>query len=775
MPISFSCPACRSPFRVADENAGRSFVCPGCRQNVVVPAASVAPAPAPKPAPKPAPMPPPEPAPNPAPMPAPDPPPKPAPNRAEKFVREKKARSKYSVLKPRNAAIVLGAVLLVGAEVVYRDWRARTNREAEAREAEQQRIAAQSAAAAAKAEAERAEKERLAKLVEALRAKDAEPPAEPSRFTSALYHDEVNGFSVEPPRLPPVKTTETGMVLLVAGPARGAQEPSLDVQVFDAAPSLARGELVGSRHQEELIDKEHDVHGLTLVVLGERHQLRVACKCTTRDWSLYEPAFRASLDSFKLTQGEAPSTPAPTTSGLTSAPYRDEVNGFSIVPPRFGAFEAKDTGVPFGVLGARKGMFQSCLSVQLGVKGQVPRAALVDKLKRDFAGKGVQLASEDRSVSGRDAALVDYVSHDVLSDGPHDVHWLQLIVFSETRAYYVACKCLATEFATYEKSFRASLDSFKLDGEPPPRLTSPLYHDEANGYSVEPPRLPRLKKGEQGMLFFAHGPARDGVPAMCSVFGFAPQTRAGFDIASVASGATILEKRDLSVSGRDALLFASDERQRLPNGAPGNGVHRKLRLVVFGEEHTFLVGCACDQRDWSSHEAGFRASVDSFRLGSDEAPSSRVTNPAYRDDVNRFSIAPPRFAPASAADQRLASCVLGPPTGAFQSLLTVMITTKADKPRAAYLGALAKELAASGVKLGSQDRTVFGRDAALLEFVNKMVMSDGPHDVHWLQLVIFGEEHMWLVQYRCLATDFVRYENTFRASLDSFTLDDRHK
>ena len=304
------------------------------------------------------------------------------------------------------------------------------------------------------------------------------PGAEKPAHASGVYRDPVCGFVLEPPVFPePKKARGDVLVFQKCAPReREAYSHNLQVQVRfpgstrqvyrkDTLAQLEKSrctvasdkDLKVSGKDALLMEYEGTEQGrklryLSLAVFEEGRILRVTCTAGVDVFPGYEQAFRDALRS--VTMGREPASPSPTA-------YVNPQYGFSLEPPAFPEGVKGEINL-FVVYAPPRNGFSSSLCVQAQFFGRT-REQYRESGLAEFKRAGIAVVSDkDLTVSGKDAILIEY--EDGASVQGQRFHCLALAVFQEGRVLVTTCTAPAGEFQGFEKTFRASLESFRLEG-----------------------------------------------------------------------------------------------------------------------------------------------------------------------------------------------------------------------------------------------------------------------------------------------------------------------
>lgn len=137
------------------------------------------------------------------------------------------------------------------------------------------------------------------------------------------------------------------------------------------------------------------------------------------------------------------------------------------------------------------------------------------------------------------------------------------------------------------------------------------YVNGQYGFSLTPPRFPDVEK-RVATVFQASAAPVDGAEANLNVQ-VQPMNmdRAQYRALSLKQfqkeGWTVTSDKDLTVSGRDAILWDFE-------GKCGDEEYRWLALAVIDKPRVILATCTSLKRHFAGHEKEFRASLESFGM-----------------------------------------------------------------------------------------------------------------------------------------------------------------
>lgn len=140
----------------------------------------------------------------------------------------------------------------------------------------------------------------------------------------------------------------------------------------------------------------------------------------------------------------------------TASTYQDNTYHFSLNGPDLGLTEG--SVIPVTFIGPAKDGFAPNVNVMIQPEKMSPEQYLQVSLKELSALHGKMNSHKKMNVSGHDALLMDYQG----TTSGRDLHFLSLVVFTDTRMYRVTCTALADNFASHAAEFRKCLDSFQL-------------------------------------------------------------------------------------------------------------------------------------------------------------------------------------------------------------------------------------------------------------------------------------------------------------------------
>ena len=152
------------------------------------------------------------------------------------------------------------------------------------------------------------------------------------------------------------------------------------------------------------------------------------------------------------------------------------------------------------------------------------------------------------------------------------------------------------------------------------------YTDEVYGYTIDAPRLPGSGANVEGRSVAFSGPSVDGFVSNVNVMVQAIKTTRNDHRALTLEqikklGAKLNSDRDLTVSGRDAMMIDFE-------GKLGSGVRelRFLILSVIDKDRVFLVTCTATPEAFPAALAEFNACIATFRLKDDVLKVSDAGN-----------------------------------------------------------------------------------------------------------------------------------------------------
>jgi hypothetical protein len=316
----------------------------------------------------------------------------------------------------------------------------------------------------------------LAALLFAGSGRQAESHADPP----AGYSNQKWGFTVTPPRFPPLEEKHLARIIaFFSMPPGDDASPGEEVWVFKSLDfatsemtgksSAARGVevasrdvVVGSRTGRQYswtgTSGSSSMARVVLVVQGKEWVHVIGCRAPAAQFEGFKAAFEKSLASFRASPDAPSSKEGPI--------YRDESWGFSLAPVEFGPPATKpetaeiarfwgpsQPDVPYGVT------WRIC--VQPGSLAEFTRSSneWLETLKRDK-----KLAAFTRKELVIDAhAAVEYVySWDSMScERPQK--YLVVAIAGPTRVFMLMAEALESEFDKYDAAFRSSNLTFKLE------------------------------------------------------------------------------------------------------------------------------------------------------------------------------------------------------------------------------------------------------------------------------------------------------------------------
>ena len=144
---------------------------------------------------------------------------------------------------------------------------------------------------------------------------------------------------------------------------------------------------------------------------------------------------------------------------LAASELRDPKFGYSVTPPEFADPRAGDVFMRLNVLSPPDAGFASNMGVMVQ-EVAISRDQWVAQTKAQFAEAGVKLhSSSNRTVSGQPAVVMDYEG--VLTE--RRLRFLQLAVILPQRVLLLTYTAPPAAYGRYEKEFKRSLETFKLD------------------------------------------------------------------------------------------------------------------------------------------------------------------------------------------------------------------------------------------------------------------------------------------------------------------------
>jgi len=151
-----------------------------------------------------------------------------------------------------------------------------------------------------------------------------------------------------------------------------------------------------------------------------------------------------------------------------------------------------------------------------------------------------------------------------------------------------------------------------LLGAEQPGASVGTYTDTRYGFSIQAPAFPEAPSGGGVVPVQMFSPAELGFASNVNVMvQRAASSRPLYRQASrnqfQQMGLTINSDTDLTVSGKDAVLFNYE-------GAMGGRELRWLALAVIDAEQVFLVTCTAPKDTFGRYEKQFHACLDSFHL-----------------------------------------------------------------------------------------------------------------------------------------------------------------
>ncbi len=138
--------------------------------------------------------------------------------------------------------------------------------------------------------------------------------------------------------------------------------------------------------------------------------------------------------------------------------YRDTSHGFSITPPPFAGQTAASSQI-VTMFAPPAHQFASNVNVTF-LPITTTRSEYLKSTRKGLRAKGGKLISKKMlSVSGKDAVLFDY---EVLQAG-RVLRFLAMAVIDTDGVFSITCTAPKNSFGQYERAFRVSLDSFRLE------------------------------------------------------------------------------------------------------------------------------------------------------------------------------------------------------------------------------------------------------------------------------------------------------------------------
>jgi hypothetical protein len=198
----------------------------------------------------------------------------------------------------------------------------------------------------------------------------------------------------------------------------------------------------------------------------------------------------------------------------------------------------------------------------------------------------------------------------------------------------------------------------------------------------------------------------------------------------------------------------------------------RVVLVVQGKEWVHVVVCRAPAAQFEGFKAAFEKSLASFRAGPD-APSA-TEGPIYRDDAWGFSLAPVEFVPpATNPDAAEIARFRGPSQPDVSDAVTWRICVQpgslAEFTRSSneYLEALKRDK-----RLASFERKERVIDScAAVEYIYSWDSWSCGRPLKYLVVAIAGPTRVYVVTAEALASEFDKYDESFRASDLTFKLD----
>ncbi len=137
---------------------------------------------------------------------------------------------------------------------------------------------------------------------------------------------------------------------------------------------------------------------------------------------------------------------------------------------------------------------------------------------------------------------------------------------------------------------------------------------------------------------------------------------------------------------------------------------------------------------------------------------------AYTDPANHFSLNAPDFGPVKTSVVPV--MFTGASENGFSPNVNVLIQmTKVTRKE--FIDKMLAEFKTYNAKINSQkELQVSGHDAAILDYQATLQ----GHDLHFLALVVVGDDRVYLVTCTALATDYAAQEAHFKECVNSFKL-----
>jgi hypothetical protein len=139
--------------------------------------------------------------------------------------------------------------------------------------------------------------------------------------------------------------------------------------------------------------------------------------------------------------------------------YRDGRYGFTIEAPRFNEVQKGGTVTPVMLIGPAEEGFASSANVVVE-RTSTTRADYRKLSLEQFRAVGFKVTSDrDVTVGGREGILMEF---DGRQQG-RDLRFLTLAVMDKDRVFVVTCTAPKELYEKYEASFRASIESFRIE------------------------------------------------------------------------------------------------------------------------------------------------------------------------------------------------------------------------------------------------------------------------------------------------------------------------
>jgi hypothetical protein len=138
------------------------------------------------------------------------------------------------------------------------------------------------------------------------------------------------------------------------------------------------------------------------------------------------------------------------------------------------------------------------------------------------------------------------------------------------------------------------------------------FVDHDYGFALNAPSFPRAAKGSTYQRVFFFAPPEEQFASNVNVIiqemtstrvAYREQTLQGFK----TLGYKVNSERNSTVDGKEAFFVDAEGEQQ------GKEM-RFLSLAIFDTNRVVLTTCTCLNKSFSKYEAGFRASLDSFKL-----------------------------------------------------------------------------------------------------------------------------------------------------------------